>query len=167
MRISDWSSDVCSSDLWSIAADHLDQVSRYEAGRAREAPVRVELLSSRPIEQLVGADAVTWLDRELVADTSEPLRESGFGAAVRDAQARRRQWLIAQGFAVETNGAVRYRSDMLPPLQRRELLRNAGQLTDDLGMGFVETCHGGTIVGVPRRPGGLPRGPCGAIAKGE
>src|SRR3546814_4601737 len=74
---------------WSIAADHLDQVSRYEAGRAREAPVRVELLSSRPIEQLVGADAVTWLDRELVADTSEPLRESGFGAAVRDAQARR------------------------------------------------------------------------------
>src|SRR3546814_4931962 len=60
---------------WSIAADHLDQVSRYEAGRAREAPVRVELLSSRPIEQLVGADAVTWLDRELVADTSEPRSE--------------------------------------------------------------------------------------------
>src|SRR3546814_19123339 len=90
MRISDWSSDVCSSDL--------------------------------------------------------------FGAAVRDAQARRRQWLIAQGFAVETNGAVRYRSDMLPALQRRELLRNAGQLSDELGMGFVETCPGEQIEGVLRRP---------------
>src|SRR3546814_11103611 len=89
MRISDWSSDVCSSDL--------------------------------------------------------------FGAAVRDAQARRRQWLIAQGFAVETNGAVRYRSDMLPALQRRELLRNAGQLSDELGMGFVETCPGEQIEGVLRR----------------
>src|SRR3546814_15005798 len=86
--------------IWSIAADHVDLVSRYEAGRAREAPVRVELLSSRPIEQLVGADAVTWLDRELGADTSEPLSERCFGAAVRDAQARRRIWLIAQGFAV-------------------------------------------------------------------
>src|SRR3546814_16585529 len=31
---------------WSIAADHLDQVSRHEAGRARAAPVRVDLLSS-------------------------------------------------------------------------------------------------------------------------
>src|SRR3546814_4631644 len=96
MRISDWSSDVCSSDL--------------------------------------------------------------FGAAVRDAQARRRQWLIAQGFAVETNGAVRYRSDMLPALQRRELLRNAGQLSDELGMGFVETCPGEQIEGVLRRPVELASG---------
>src|SRR3546814_17123274 len=105
MRISDWSSDVCSSDL--------------------------------------------------------------FGAAVRDAQARRRQWLIAQGFAVETNGAVRYRSDMLPALQRRALLRNAGQLSAELGMGFVEPCPGEQTGGVLRRPVELARGRYARIAKTE
>ena len=152
---------------WSIPADHLDQVSRYEAGRAREAPVRVELLSPRPIEQLVGADAATWLDRELIADTSEPLRESGFGAAVRDAQARRRQWLIAQGLGTETDGVFSMRPDTIAVLQRRELLRVAGQLSTELDLTFAESNSGDHVEGVLRRPVELTSGRYALVAKAK
>ncbi|MGK6321340.1 relaxase/mobilization nuclease RlxS [Sphingomonas sp. DT-204] len=136
---------------WIVTPDHLDRAAAYEAMRAKEAPVRVMTLSVQPIEKLVGAEAATWLDRELVAAAPEPLREAGFGAAVRDAQDRRRQWLVAQGFAEESDAGVRYQRGMLAALQRRELLRVADQLSDELKLPFVEASPGARVEGVYRR----------------
>src|SRR3546814_14636002 len=56
---------------------------------------------------------------------------------------------------------------MLPALQRRELLRNAGQLSDELGMGFDETCPGEQIEGVLRRTVELASGRYALIAKAK
>src|SRR3546814_6001752 len=111
MRISDWSSDVCSSDLpsasasfaethvrrleairrvtggverepdgtWVIAPDHLERAAAFERRQAQATPVVVHTLSSLPLERQVGAEGATWLDRELVAATPEPLRDAGVG----------------------------------------------------------------------------------------
>lgn len=93
---------------------------------------------NEPLEKLVDADAATWLDKELVASSPEPLREAGFGKDAREAQARRRQWLIAEQLAEEQDGRTVYRRNMLAVLQRRELLRAAGRLSDELGKPFAE-----------------------------
>lgn len=150
---------------WTIPEDHLARVSEFERRRAADRPVGIGILSPVPIEQLVDAEAATWLDRELVSGTPEPLRDAGFGAAARDAQARRRQWLIGQGFAAQDEGAVRYRPDMLAALQRRELLRVAGQLATELDLDFVEARPGERIDGVLRRPVELASGRYALVVK--
>src|SRR3546814_743531 len=64
MRISDWSSDVCSSDLTSAAdfsAITLDDV-RAAAGRINGAVVRTPTLHSLTLSEMVGADV--WLKFE-------------------------------------------------------------------------------------------------------
>nr|MBP9157580.1 DUF3363 domain-containing protein [Sphingobium sp.] len=150
---------------WIITPDHLDKVVAYEAACVRERPVAVNVRSAEPLEKLIDADAATWLDREMVAPASTPLREAGFGQEVRAAQAQRRQWLIEQGLAEERDGAVAYRPDMIAQLQRRELLRVAGQLSDELGLRFVEVAPSERIEGVLKRSVDLTSGRFALIEK--
>src|SRR3546814_5638848 len=105
------------------------------------------MLAPQPLDKLVGAEAATGLDRELVAVSPEPLRDAGFGHDARAAQAQRRQWLIAQGLAEEQDGRTVYRANMIATLQRRELLRVAGQLSEELGLPFAEARPGERIEG--------------------
>ncbi|HVI97525.1 MAG TPA: relaxase/mobilization nuclease RlxS [Sphingomonas sp.] len=132
---------------WIIAADHLDQAAAFEARQRRDRPVTVETLSAVPLDRLPHADAATWLDKELTADAPEPIRDAGFGREVRAAQTLRRQWLIAEQLAEQQDGRIAYRPDMIAALQRRELLRVAGQLSDELGLPFVEAKAGDHIDG--------------------
>ncbi|MGS1016154.1 relaxase/mobilization nuclease RlxS [Allosphingosinicella humi] len=136
---------------WIIADDHLDRAAAYEAARSKNRPVTVEALSPLPIERLAGADAATWLDRETVAAEPIPVRDAGFGHNVREAQARRRQWLIAQQLASVADGQTVYRPDLIETLQRRELLRVGAQLSSDMSMPFVEIAPGARIDGIYRR----------------
>jgi type IV secretory pathway VirD2 relaxase len=135
---------------WIIAPNHLEHVVGYERAQTRFNPVNVRMLSTLPLEQQVAADGATWLDRELVTVNSELVRDAGFGRDIRDAQARRRQWLIAEGLAWEEQGGTFYRADMLATLRRRELLRVAGQLSDELGLGYVEMRPGQPVEGMLR-----------------
>jgi type IV secretory pathway VirD2 relaxase len=68
---------------WAIATDHLKRVAVYETARAREHPVSVRLLSARPLEDLVRADAASWLDTRLAE--SQPAR-------TRQADSTQRSW---------------------------------------------------------------------------
>jgi type IV secretory pathway VirD2 relaxase len=137
---------------WQIAPDHLSRVEAYEKRLARGRPVTVELVSSIPIEGLASTDAPTWLDRRLAGEDTSPARDAGFGREVRQGEIQRRQWLVEQGLADEHDAQIRLRADVLALLRRRELLRVAGQLSDDLGLVFVETRAGERIEGVLRRP---------------
>lgn len=123
---------------WIITPDHLDKVEQFEARQLRDRPVTVETLSAVPLDKLPGADAATWLDRELVADAPMPVRDAGFGREVRTAQAARRQWLIAEQLAEKQDGRTIYRPTMLAALQRRELLRVASRLSEEVGKSFAE-----------------------------
>ena len=136
---------------WIVEPDHLDRVVEYERSMARAAPVIVEKLSHLTLDRQVGTDGATWLDRELVSDHPEPTRDSGFGREVREAQARRRQWLIAEGLAHEEQNRIVYRANMLAVLRRRELTRVAGQLSEELGLAYVEARPGEPVEGTLRR----------------
>lgn len=83
------------------------------------------------------ANGATWLDRELVAEKPEPLREAGFGGEVSDALA----------------------------LRRRELPRVAGQLSGELGLPYVEAKSGQKVTGTYRRHVGLASGRFAAIER--
>ena len=136
---------------WVIAADHLDRAAAYEAARAKDRPVTVETLSPLPLAKLIDADAATWLDRELTSASPLALRDAGFGGEVREAQARRRQWLIAEGLAFETGGDTRFQRGMVDALRQREIVRLGAQLSRELGLNFTETRAGEQIQGVYRR----------------
>lgn len=136
---------------WVVAPDHLERAAAFERRQAQAVPVLVQTLSSLPLERQVEAEGATWLDRELVAETPEPVRDEGFGRDVRAAQALRRQWLIAQELAREEHDRIVYRANLLRILRRRELARVAGQLSGELGLSYVEAKSGEKVEGVYRR----------------
>ena len=116
-----------------------------------DRPVEVTSQSWVPVERLTRTEAATWIDRRLVEGRAEPARNLGFGREVRDAEARRRQWLVEQELASDQDGRMRYASDLIEQLRRRELLRVAGKLADELGLDFSEARQGERIEGVVRR----------------
>ena len=146
------------SGRWIVAPDHLTRVAAYETARLRDRPVVITMLSAQPLDRLVEADAATWIGRELVSGAPEPVRDAGFGHDLRETQARRRQWLVTQGFAEEAGGGTTFPNGMVAALQRRELLRVAGQFSDELKMPFREATEGARIEGVYRRPVDLVSG---------
>ena len=132
---------------WTIPTNHLDSAAAYEARQNRDQPVEVETLSARPLEQLRGADAATWLDRELASKSPLPIRDTGFGRDVRDAMKARRQWLVEQQLADVDGDRIRLRANALMMLQRRELLRAGAELTGEVSKPFVEARSGDAIEG--------------------
>jgi type IV secretory pathway VirD2 relaxase len=152
---------------WTIAPDHLDRAAAYEQAQAKTASVIVDRLSKLTLDQQVGTDGATWLDRELVSGHPEQTRDSGFGHEFREATQRRRQWLIEQGLAQETPERMVYRSDMLAILQKRELTRIAGQLSDQLGLAYVETRPGDRVEGRLSRAIELASGKAVVIEKSK
>lgn len=150
---------------WSIAPDHLERVAAYEARLLRASPVKVELVSAVPVERLGRADGATWLDRQLASEVSERLRDAGFGQEVRSALAVRRAWLIEQDLAAEGEGGFAIRRGAVALLQRRELMRVAGQLERETGMSFAEA--EGRVEGVLRRRLDLASGRFAMIDNGR
>jgi type IV secretory pathway VirD2 relaxase len=150
---------------WTIADDHVDRAAAYEARRHRDAPVEVETLSARPLEQLHGADAATWLDRELASHAPLAIRDAGFGREVRTAIAARRQWLVEQQLADSDGDRVRLRANALMMLQRRELLREGEALSNDIGKAFVEARSGERFEGKITRSVDLASGKFAVVEK--
>lgn len=136
---------------WNIAADHLDRAAEYEAVRTSDRPVVVEALSMQPVDLLVDIDAATWLDHEILATNPLPLRDAGFGREVSNAQARRRQWLLTQQLAHESDGQVVAHPGMIDALRRRELMRVAALLSEELGSTVGEARVGEQVRGIFRR----------------
>lgn len=144
--------------IWSIAPDHLERVREYEQARARKTPVIVATLSRLSIEQQIGTDGATWLDRELTTPSPQILRDSGFGREMRDALSRRTAWLLAQDLAEQEGERVIYRANLLAILRRRELARTGAQLADELGLPHVEAPERTRFEGVYRKPIDLASG---------
>ncbi|MGF7156108.1 type IV secretory pathway VirD2 relaxase [Novosphingobium gossypii] len=141
---------------WVIAGDHLKKVEAYEARLVCDRPVSVEVLAAQPLSALARADGATWLDRELTSATIDAPRDGGFGRELRGAFASRRQWLVAQGLATDGRDGFQLKRNALALLQRRELLRVAAGLSEELGKDFVEARLGTRIEGrIARRIEGI------------
>jgi len=136
---------------WSVPPNYLDQVLEHEQRVARAAPVRIQLLATRALEQEAAAYAPSWLDRQLRQQGPVEIANHGYGAEVRDAMYRRQQWLIEQRLAEPQGDQIVYRSDMDERLRRAELRVAAARLSKELGLDFAEPEPGERISGIVRR----------------
>lgn len=150
---------------WIVAPDHLERAAEHERTRARLNPVTIETVSRIPLARQIGAEAATWLDKELIAEKSLSLRDSGFGREVHDALVRRQEWLIEQGLARRETDRILYRANLLSLLRRREVSRVAAQLSDELGLRYVEPKPNGRVGGIYRRKVELMSGDFALIEK--
>ena len=134
------------ADQWRIPQDYEARAAAYDAGRNRQANIRI--LATARLEQQIGADGATWLDRRLVAAETSDLAPSGFGQQVREAMNRRRENHIDRGDAArQPNGGIAYRRNLLATLREREVARVGGELASTKGLPFRAAADGETVSG--------------------
>jgi hypothetical protein len=150
---------------WLIRPDHLEQAAGFERAPPRLAPVVIDTLSTLRLVRQTCAMGATWLDRELVAETPLGISDAGFGRELRDALARRRQWLLEQDLAHAEGDRIIYRANMLGLLRRRELTRVGTQLSGELDLPYVEARPSGRIEGIYRHRLDLANGRFAFIEK--
>lgn len=151
---------------WTIRPDFLERAHRYEAVRARDAPVEIALLSPLPLERLADHDGATWLDRQVVSRGEVP-RDQGFGREIRSALALRRAWVIRRGLAAMVGSQLIYRPDMVERLERRELRRAGALLSQESGCDFIATEKGMRVEGIVRLRVDLASGRFAMIESGR
>lgn len=142
--------DRAPSGRWTIPPDYVEQIERWEASRRRLQPVSIEILSAKPLDALVEADAATWLDRDANSARMVPVRSTGFGAEVEAARARRQQWLLAEELASVDGSEFRYRRNAMQILQQREVQAEGGRLARLRGQPFGQLDAGERVEGIYR-----------------
>ena len=134
------------ADQWRIPEDFESRAAAYDAGRNRQATIRI--LSAARLEQQIGADGATWLDRRLVSAETSDLVPSGFGQQVREAMDRRREHHIDRGDATPgPNGGTLYRRNLLATLREREVARVGAEMIQGKGLPFRAATDGENISG--------------------
>jgi type IV secretory pathway VirD2 relaxase len=150
---------------WRIPADFERRAQDYDTERTN--PLGIQVLSKIDLRAQLATNGATWLDRELIADPPVPLRDNGFGHEVRGALAQRRQWLIDQGLARETETSTIYRAGMLAALARREVRDVGKRIAQERGIPFYEPVNGERIGGVYRQPVEMASGKYAMIETGR
>jgi hypothetical protein len=140
------------AEHWEIPHDFLERAAAYDQ---RQRPkVVLEVHSPVDLDQQITADAVTWLDRQLVGRHRVETAPMGFGYQVEQALGHRKQQLIARGLAhTRPDGDIQYHPDLLASLQRRELERVGQQLAAKRadGMTYAQPRDGAVVRGTYRR----------------
>ncbi|MEE9926421.1 MAG: DUF3363 domain-containing protein [Brucella anthropi] len=134
------------ADQWRIPEDFESRAAAYDVGRNRQANIRI--LSAARLEQQIGADGATWLDRRLVMPDTNDLAPTGFGQQVREAMDRRREHHIDHGDAAPgPNGGTFYRRNFLATLRAREIERIGGEMAATRNLPFRAATDGETVSG--------------------
>jgi type IV secretory pathway VirD2 relaxase len=153
------------ADHWEIPKDFLEQAAAYNRQHARR--VVVEVHSALDIDRQIGADAATWLDRQLVGRHRVETAPMGFGRKVEKALERRQETLIARNLAYRLqDGSVRHQPDLLATLQRRELDRAGERLAARSveRLNYVPARDGSTVRGTYRGSVALTGGRFAVVA---
>ncbi|MCM0753830.1 DUF3363 domain-containing protein [Desulfovibrio aminophilus] len=134
------------ADQWRIPDDLVSRAAVYDAGRDRQASVRV--LSPVGLEKQIGSDGATWLDRRLIHGETADLASVGFGQQVREAMDQRREHHIEQGDATRArNGRIFYRRSLLATLREREVARVGAEMAESKGLPFRAATDGENVSG--------------------
>ena len=139
------------ADHWEIPKDFLEQAAAYDKSQGRKLVVEVH--SAVGLDRQTGADAATWLDRQLVGRHRVETAPMGFGHKVEKALERRQETLIARNVAYRAqDGTIRYQPDLLATLQRRELDRAGEHLAARSveRLTYVPARDGTTVRGIYR-----------------
>jgi hypothetical protein len=103
-------------------------------GKAKMPNAQIEIVSYWPVEQLATAEAATWLDQTIVAETKPAIHEKRFGADVSKALIAREEWLIVNRHASVEPGTITPKPDMLRDLNHKGISVAAEKLSAQLGM---------------------------------
>ena len=121
------------ADQWRVPADLSERGQAYDLARDRTMG-RITVLSPTGLEQQIGHDGATWLDRELASRQRTVLADDGFGREVTAALAKRRRWLADKGYAADLgDGRVRAPRDLVPRLEARDIERAGKALAAERG----------------------------------
>ena len=139
------------ADHWRVPADLSERGQAYDLARDR-ANIRISVLSPTGLDQQIGHDGATWLDRELASPSRATLANTGFGREVTEAMDRRRQSLVNMGHAVRLeDGRIRVSKDFIANLERAEMNRVGRAMAAERGLTFTAAKTGeyvsGTLVG--------------------
>lgn len=133
--------------VWKIPTDLTQRAQRHDAQKT--AGRVIEVRSHLPIEQQVRAIGATWLDRNLVSDSS--VTNQGFGAQVREAMQYRVNFLAEQGLAERRGQRMVLARNLLTTLRDRELAAVGKSLQDQTGQTYRPVQEGQQSSGVYRQ----------------
>ena len=135
------------ADHWRVPRDIVDRGMAYDASRGGDG-LRVRILSTLDLEQQIGSDGATWLDRDMVSsDRMRPVK-SGFGYEVAWAHDRRCERLVAMGHATrEPDGAFILPRNLVARLEHQEVERVGQELAKARGRTFQHTRAGEYVAG--------------------
>lgn len=134
------------ADQWRIPEDFESRAAAYDAGRNRQASIRV--LSTFNLENQIGAEGSTWLDRRLLASDASDLAPAGFGQDVREAMDRRREHHVERGDANRSrDGHVFYRRNLLATLRERDVAHAGAEMAEGKALPFRAATDGESVSG--------------------
>jgi hypothetical protein len=143
-------------------------VERQDSADGRPVQARLRVLSYINLETMVDAQGATWLDKGLLARDQSQFVDQGFGAEVKQALARRRQWLVDQSLATASDGGTfRPAPNMLAQLRQRELTQAITQLARELNLEYFQVSDGDRVSGTYRQPVNLASGRYAIIQKAQ
>ena len=102
------------------------------------------------LEQQIGADGATWLDRQLISRAPPPLADAGFGGDVRQALGDRAEYLAKQGLGTR-DGAGQFSPvrNLLDRLRDREIAVTGQRLAAETGLTPHPHVPGELAAGLP------------------
>ena len=136
---------------WRVPADLPERGHAYDLARDG-ANIRVSVLSPTGLDQQIGHEGATWLDRELVSRQRIALADEGFGQQVKAALEKRKQALVNTGHATDLGeGHIRAPKDLIQRLEAINIERAGKALAAERGLTWQPTVPGnyvtGTLVG--------------------
>src|SRR5690606_13871941 len=121
------------ADQWRIPDDVVSRAADYDAGRDRQASVRV--LATVNLDKQIGSDGATWLDRRLIHGETADLAPTGFGQQVREAMEERREHHVEQRDATRAqDGRILQRPNRLAPPREPEAARVRAEMAATTGL---------------------------------
>lgn len=135
------------ADQWRVPADLPERGQAYDLARDRTTG-RISVLSPTGLEQQIGHDGATWLDRELASQQRTGLADDGFGREVLAALAKRRRWLADTGYATDLGGGrIRASRDLVRRLEARDIERAGKALAAERGRQWRPAIAGNQVGG--------------------
>jgi hypothetical protein len=135
------------ADHWRVPADLVDRGMAYDLSRGGDG-LRVRILSALGLDQQIGSDGATWLDRELVARGRIPAMATGFGREVAEALERRAEQLVEMGQAKrQPDGIFLLPRNLVAALERREVERVGQDMAKARGRAFQPVKAGELVSG--------------------
>jgi len=132
------------ADHWKIPKDIVERGQAYDLSQGGDG-LKVRTLSALNLDQQIGSDGATWLDRELTARERLPVADGGFGREVKTALNRRAMRLVDMGFATAKDGNIHIPSRIVATLEQQEVERVGQQMARERGLTYTPS-NGGEYV---------------------